>query len=89
MIGKRLTLARTSAGLSLRALAEKIDNLVSAQAISKYERDEMMPGSKVLIALARALATTETYLLEHGRVQTDQHGVPEKANFRSQGRGHC
>ena len=66
MIGRRLTLARTSAGLSLRALAEKIDNLVSAQAISKYERDEMMPGSKVLIALARALATTETYLLSTG-----------------------
>lgn len=66
MIGRRLTLARTSAGLSLRALAEKIDNLVSAQAISKYERDEMMPGSKVLMALARALGTTETYLLSTG-----------------------
>jgi transcriptional regulator with XRE-family HTH domain len=34
-----------------------------AQALGKYERDELMPGSQVLIALARALDVTETYLL--------------------------
>ena len=63
MIGKRLSQARASAGLSLRALADKIGNLVSAQAISKYERDEMMPGSKVLISLAQALGVTEEFLV--------------------------
>lgn len=63
MIGKRLQLARRAAGLSLRDLEAKVDKLVSAQAISKYERDEMMPGSEVLTALARALGVSESYLL--------------------------
>ena len=63
MIGKRLRIARTAAGLSLRALEAKIDKNVSAQALSKYERDEMMPGSDVLAALARALGVQESYLL--------------------------
>lgn len=63
MIGKRLQLARRAAGLSLRDLEAKIDKIVSAQALSKYERDEMMPGSDVLAAIARALGVQESYLL--------------------------
>jgi Zn-dependent peptidase ImmA (M78 family) len=63
MIGKRLQLARRAAGMSLRDLEAKIDKTVSAQALSKYERDEMMPGSDVLAAIARALEVSESYLL--------------------------
>ncbi|MDE0422929.1 MAG: XRE family transcriptional regulator [Gammaproteobacteria bacterium] len=63
MIGRRLKLARAAAGLSLRALAGAISHRVTAQAIGKYERDEAMPGSAVLIALADALHTTVDYLL--------------------------
>jgi Zn-dependent peptidase ImmA (M78 family) len=63
MIGKRLQLARRAAGLSLRDLEARVDKLVSAQALSKYERDEMMPGSAVLAAMARALGVSESYLL--------------------------
>lgn len=63
MIGKRLQLARRAAGMSLRDLEAKIDKAVSAQALSKYERDEMMPGSDVLAAIARALEVPESYLL--------------------------
>ena len=44
MIGKRLKLARSAAGLSLRGLATRIGNRVSAQQIGKYERDEDVPG---------------------------------------------
>src|SRR3990172_6756373 len=63
MIGRRLALARKAAGLSLRELEVRIDKKVSAQAISKYERDEMMPGSEVLMALAKALGVSKSYLL--------------------------
>jgi len=63
MIGKRLQLARRAAGMSLRDLEAKIDKLVSAQALSKYERDEMMPGSAVLASMARVLGVPESYLL--------------------------
>jgi Zn-dependent peptidase ImmA (M78 family) len=63
MIGARLKLARAAAGLSLRELEAGLQALVTAQAIGKYERDEMMPSSSVLIALARTLKVTEEYLL--------------------------
>ena len=63
MIGNRLKLARSATGLSLRALSVRIDNRVTAQAIGKYERDESMPSSGVLIALADALNVSVNYLV--------------------------
>ena len=63
MIGARLKLARTAAGLSLRGLAAAIDHRVTAQAIGKYERNETTPGSATLIALADVLDTSVDYLL--------------------------
>lgn len=65
MLGERLKLARKKAGYSLRALAEAIDNMVSAQAIGKYERDEMMPASDVLTAMADVLDVNLEYLLSN------------------------
>ena len=62
MIGARLKLARSASGLSLRGLSDRIDNRVSAQAIGKYERNESMPSSGVLIALADALRVSVSYL---------------------------
>lgn len=63
MIGNRLKRAREAMGFSLRELEAAINGLVSAQAIGKYERDEMMPSSTVLLALAKALKVRPDYLL--------------------------
>ena len=63
MIGNRLKLARSASGLSLRGLSDRIDNRVTAQAIGKYERDESMPSSGVLIALSDALNVSVNYLV--------------------------
>ena len=76
MIGKRLKVARTAAGLSLRRLEARIGNLVTAQAIGKYERNESVPGSTVLIALADALDVSVDYLAG------DQEMVLEAVEFR-------
>ena len=76
MIGKRLKLLRSSACLSLRGLEERIGNRVTAQAIGKYERDESMPGSGVLIALADALDVSVDYLVG------DQEIILEAVEFR-------
>lgn len=76
MIGQRLKLARAAAGLSLRDLQAQIGNRVTAQAIGKYERNESMPSSGVLIALCAALGVTEDYLLG------DQELVLEGVEFR-------
>jgi Zn-dependent peptidase ImmA (M78 family)/DNA-binding XRE family transcriptional regulator len=78
MIGARLKSARAKAGLSLRDLEEKIGNQVSAQAIGKYERDEMMPSSRVLIALAEALDVTESYLMSPQAIELE--GVEFRKN---------
>ena len=81
MIGRRLKLARGASGLSLRGLEDAIDNRVTAQAISKYERDEAMPGSGVLIALANALGVAVDYLVG------DPEMVFEGVEFRRQAIG--
>jgi Zn-dependent peptidase ImmA (M78 family)/DNA-binding XRE family transcriptional regulator len=63
MFADRLKLARKKAGFSLRSLAEALGNQVSAQAIGKYERGEMMPSSGTLLALARTLDVSLDYLM--------------------------
>ncbi|MGD9968661.1 MAG: helix-turn-helix domain-containing protein [Hyphomonadaceae bacterium] len=76
MIGQKLKVARVAAGLSLRDLSEAIAGRVTAQAIGKYERDEDMPSSGVLLALAQALKVSEDYLL------SDEELVLESVEFR-------
>ena len=69
MIGNRLKRARDALGLSLRELEARIQAQVSAQAIGKYERDEMMPSSSVLLALAKALSVSPEYLLSQREIE--------------------
>lgn len=71
MIGKRLKQARDALGLSLRDLETAIQNQVSAQAIGKYERNEMMPSSTILLALAKALNVTPEYLLSTREIELE------------------
>ena len=65
MFGDRLKLARKKTGYSLRGLAEAMDNKVSAQAIGKYERNEMMPASDVLTTMARILDVNLEYFFSN------------------------
>ena len=68
MFSERLKLARKRNGLSLRALSSRMEGIVSAQAIGKYERGEMMPSSTVAIALATALDVSMSYLLSPSNI---------------------
>ena len=63
MFGQRLRLARSRAGLSMRALAEQMAPRVTAQAISKYEAGKMLPSSAVLVALGKALDVSLDFLM--------------------------
>ena len=60
-IGERLRLARRMARLSQQALADRAG--VSKMAISKYEHNQMMPSSDVLVKLADALDVRMEFLL--------------------------
>ncbi len=76
MFGDRLRLARKKAGYSLRDLAKALEKAVSAQAIGKYERGEMMPSSGVLLRLTKLLDVSIEYLL------SDQLEELEAVEFR-------
>lgn len=63
MFGQRLRLARKKSGLSMKALADSMSPKISAQAISKYEADKMMPSSSVLVGLGKALGVSLDFLM--------------------------
>jgi transcriptional regulator with XRE-family HTH domain len=81
MIGQRLKLARAAAGLSLRDLESKLDNRVTAQALSKYEHDEMMPSSPMLMGLAGTLDVSEECLLGEQDLALDGVEFRKKADM--------
>ncbi len=70
-VGQRIRVSRRACGLSLRDLEARIGNRVTAQAISKYERDESMPSSGVLIALADALEVPIDYLASDSKIRLE------------------
>lgn len=70
--GSRLKLARKMAGLSLQDLADALSNIVSKQAISKYEQGEMNPSSEVLLALAKVLKVKPDYFLKKNSLELGQ-----------------
>lgn len=65
-IGERIKSARTRANLSQRDLGDAAG--VSAMAISKYEHDQDIPGSTILIRLAKALGVKVEYFFRQTTV---------------------
>lgn len=61
IVAKRIKSARILAGLSLRELSNKLEGLVSYNAILKYEKAVMMPDSKVLIQMAKVMNVKPDY----------------------------
>ena len=86
MFGERLKLARRRSGLSLRGLSSRIGGRVSAQAIGKYERGEMMPSSTVVIALAEALDVSMSYLLSPSSVSLESIEFRKEASTKAKER---
>jgi Zn-dependent peptidase ImmA (M78 family) len=69
MLGERIKRARIKSGLSLEALAEKANHIVTKQAISQYEKGQKNPSSSVLIALANALNVGVEYFFRTTQVE--------------------
>ena len=86
MFSERLKLARKRSGQSLRALSTEIGGIVSAQAIGKYERGEMMPSSAVAIALAEALEVSLSHLLSPSKVSLESVEFRKLASTRARER---
>ncbi len=82
MLGNRIQRARKALGLSLRDLAEQI--ALSHAAIKKYEDNEVIPSSDILIKLANALHVRVEYFFRPERftlknIQYRKHAdMPER-----------
>ena len=61
IFGKRLKSAREMKSLSMADLSEKMSDIVSRQAIYKYEAGKMLPDSTVLIKLSEVLGVKVDY----------------------------
>jgi Zn-dependent peptidase ImmA (M78 family)/transcriptional regulator with XRE-family HTH domain len=71
MFGDRLKQARLAAGLSLRGLADRMDNYISAQVIHKYELNKATPGSDVLIKLSQTLGVKMEFFFRPQSVEIE------------------
>ena len=81
LIAKRIKSARNLAGLSMRELSDKMDGVVSHNAIKKYEMGLMMPDSKVLLALAGALNVKTDYFFRPYEVSIENIEFRKKSNL--------
>lgn len=78
MIGERLKRARAAAGLSMQALGKQAG--VSAPMIQKYERDESMPSSSVLLKLATALNVRTEFFFRPTKITLSGVEYRKKSN---------
>lgn len=78
MIGHRLARARKAAGLSMRDLAAVTG--VSANMIKKYEHDDSMPSSGVLVKMAKALGVRSEYFFRPAVVELNDIEYRKRAS---------
>ena len=64
IFGVRLKFARKMAGMSLQELSDKLNNIVSKQALNKYEQGLMKPSNDVLLSLSKILEVKPDYFLK-------------------------
>ena len=67
--GERLKAARKMAGMSQQGLADATHNLVTKQALSKYEKGKMFPASDILVAISKALGVKSGYFYRQSQVE--------------------
>ena len=78
MIGARLKRARAASGLSMKALGDQAG--VSANMIKKYEHDESMPSSGVLLKLGQALDVRSEYFFRPVNIELSRVEYRKRAN---------
>lgn len=78
---RRLRQARLMRGISLEKLAQSLAAPISKQAINKYEKGQMKPDSRILIALANALDMKIDYFFRPFTVEVDKVEFRKKSGF--------
>ncbi len=81
VIGDRLRQARLAAGLTLDALVERLDQPITKQALSKYERGLSQPPASRLNDLAKALGVRVSFLLSEAPARVHWRGFRKHASL--------
>lgn len=81
IFARRLGQARAMRGWSLRRLQEALGDAVSHNALSKYEKGEMMPRSQVLLALAQTLEQPVDFFFRPFRWKSGSIRFRKKSKF--------
>ncbi len=81
VFGERLRRARAMRGYSLRALSDALGGRVTHAALGKYEAGQMMPSSRVLLALAEVLSVRPDYFFETQQVELSGIEFRKKASL--------
>jgi len=92
----RFKSARLLNGFSLQDLADKLDNKITRQALHKYEKGDVVPESKMILLLSRALKVNPDYFFTPTKVtigeieyrKITQIGVKEDAKIVEQTRDY-
>ena len=82
VFSRRLKSARLMRGLSMDSLCERMKNVVSKQAVSKYENGKMMPDSTMLIALSQALEVSVDFFFRPYTVSLDGMKFRKKSRLK-------
>ena len=82
ILAQRINMARVMQMLSLDELCDKMNGLVSKQALSNYEKGKNMPNSTILIALADALQVSVDYLFRPFEVEITSVAFRKKSTMR-------
>ncbi|WP_251623513.1 helix-turn-helix domain-containing protein [Odoribacter lunatus] len=85
IFSQRLKNARIMQGFSMDELCEATDNIISKQAISKYEHGKMLPNSIVLIQLANALKVNVDYFFKPFQIKLEGIEFRKKTKLSSKG----
>ena len=82
--GEKLQKLRQKAAMSQDVLAERLN--VSRQAVSRWERDETMPETDKVVALADLFGVTTDYLLRQGAEESRTAEAAASAPHKDSGR---
>lgn len=78
--GLRLERARMMRGLSLRGLSDALEGVVSHSAIAKYEKGQMGPDSRVVLALCRILGVDTEFFFRPTTVTLSDIGFRKRTS---------
>ncbi|MDD3740591.1 MAG: XRE family transcriptional regulator [Bacteroidales bacterium] len=81
IFSSRLKLARKMAGMSLQALSDKLNGIVSKQSLDKYELGKMLPSDEMLFHISNALNLKPDYFFRKNPVELESVCFRKKANL--------